>query len=108
MAKWEEPKKEYKSFRTSIVEKVIEDFWKTHTKIEEVYWIHAASYEDYDPEYGSSSIIPEQKLYGPYETKEEAEKHISLMSKFIFKNGFIVRKYTLVEKVETKRYWIYD
>lgn len=87
-----------------------ENFWKEHTLIDTKYHIQLSSYVNYDPEYGTSTTIGPKDLYGPYDTREEAQADIDTINaddNLRPRNGKLqVRKAQLVEKTEVVRYWI--
>lgn len=87
-----------------------ENFWKEHTLLDTKYHIQLSSYEDYNWEYGTSTIIGPKDLYGPYDTQEEAQSDIDTINSDPLmrpRQGTLrIREARLVEKTVVKRFWI--
>lgn len=92
------------------LEEFEDNFWKEHTLLDTKYHIQVSSYVDYDWEYGTSTTIDAKDLYGPYDTKEEAQADIDTINadrNLKPSNGELqIRTARLVEKTEVKRFWI--
>lgn len=91
------------------VAKQQKEFWDTHKVIKTEYNINRTAYSEWD-EYGCNSWVPEKHMYGPYDSKAEAEEHVKLLNadpNLKPREGdLVVRTSRLVETTVTKQFWI--
>jgi len=85
-----------------------EEFWKNHTVVDTAYFIMQSSYQDFDPEWGESTI-PGKELWGPYRDVERVKKDLETIkaNRGRYEKGDLyIQCRHLVETTVVKRFWI--
>lgn len=93
----------------SFIDDAQKAFWDTHKVVDTKFHITRSQYCEED-EYGRNHWEPPKDLYGPYEDKEEAQKHLNMLNadpNLRPRQGTLsITTRRLVETTVVKRFWI--
>lgn len=100
-----------KQTMTEFLASVKSEFETNNIILDTEYYIWVSSYTRYDPEYGRSEIVPARCLYGPYDTREEAQEVVDALNADPSLRPspatakLEVRVSNLIERTEVRRFW---